>query len=69
MAYSPEQPELVDVQDPKYKEVCKQITEYEALKTENQEQHSANVAAERAKRKKVFQAIVTLLADPEEGLF
>ena len=66
----PEQLELIDVKDPKYKAVCKQITEYEALKTENQEQHSANMAAEKAKRKKVFEAVEACGIKPDaDGVY
>ena len=62
--------ELIDVKDPKYKAICKQITEYEALKDENTEQHSANVAAERAKRKNVFDAVEACGIKPDaDGVY
>ena len=57
MAKNDVQLDLIDVDDPKFKAVRKQITEYEALKQENKEQHQANTAAEKAKRTKVFEAI------------
>lgn len=65
-----EQLELIDVKDPKYKAVCKQITEYEELKQENKEQHSADREAERAKRKKVFEAVEAAGIKPDkEGVY
>lgn len=62
-----EQLELIDVDDPKFKAVKKQILEYEKLKDENREQGSANRTAERNKRTKVFEAVMGAELKPDSN--
>lgn len=64
-AVSEEQLELIDVDDPKFKTVKKQIIEYEKLKEENREQGAANRTAERNKRAKVFEAVMGANLKPD----
>lgn len=65
-----EQLELIDVDDPKYKAVKKQIVEYESLKQENSEQTSANNVAEKTKRKKVLEAVLAANITPDsDGVY
>jgi hypothetical protein len=53
----PEQLELIDVDDPQFKALKKQIGEYDRLVSDNREQASANRTREKDKRVKVLEAV------------
>ena len=66
----PEQLELIDVDDPKLKGVKKELGEYDDLLTENREEASAGRDAERAKRKKVLEKVLSAGLKPDaDGVY
>jgi hypothetical protein len=62
--------ELIEVDDPAYKDVKRELIGYEKLVLEAKEQHAADKKAEEAKRKKVLAAIVAANIKPDaEGVY
>lgn len=59
------QMELIDVDDPKLKDIKREITGYDKMLTANKEQHAADRKAEKAKRAKVLEAIVAAGVKPD----
>ena len=65
-----EQLELIDVDDPKLKDVKKELLAYDKLKEANKEQGSAGREAEKSKRQKVLAAIIEAGVKPDaEGVY
>jgi hypothetical protein len=63
----PGQLELIDVDDPKYKEVKRELLAYDTLKIANQEEGAARRKGLKDKKKKVIAAIVATGEQPDSA--
>ena len=64
------QMELIDVDDPKFKDVKRELKGYETMVENHREQHSADKKAEEAKKAKVLSALHETGIQPDaEGAY